>query len=182
MSQQPSRHQRSTGGMAGALVITVVVVLGYVGFRAFNTDNQPTPVRTVDYQSWVRAGRDDGKLHTYAPRALPTGWRATSATYTTGIDPHWHLGMLTRSGEYVGIEESLGTVSSQVQQYVDANATRDGSATVGGVSWQVWRDSGGDYALVRRTAAPHGRDPETVLVVGSAPDAQIRSFAGTLAD
>jgi hypothetical protein len=46
----------------------------------------------------------------------------------------------------------------------------------------VWRDSGGDYALVRRTAAPHGRDPETVLVVGSAPDAQIRAFAGTLAD
>ena len=35
---KPGRYSRSTGGLLGAMIVTVVVVLGWVGFRAVTTD------------------------------------------------------------------------------------------------------------------------------------------------
>lgn len=175
---QPSRYQRSTSGMIGAMVVVLLATGAYVGFRALNRDNEPTPVRTVDYTSWVRAGRADGKLGTFAPEQLPHGWRATSARYTTGTDPRWHLGILTDKGDYVGIEESLDPPADLVNQYVDPAASELGPAKVrGDLRWTAYHDDGGDYGLV---AEPRGKGRETLLVVGSAPHAEIRAFAARL--
>ena len=41
------RYQRSTGGLVGALLVTVLVILGFVGFRALNRD-QPDVKPTAD--------------------------------------------------------------------------------------------------------------------------------------
>ncbi len=51
--------------------------------------------------------------------------------------------------------------------------------TIGGETWQVYTDAGGDYAL-GRTLRPGTPAVESQLVVGSAPDATIREFAATL--
>lgn len=175
---QPSRYQRSTSGMIGAMVVVLLVTGAYVGFRALNRDNEPTPVRTVDYATWIKAGRSDGKLATFAPTSLPKGWRATSARYSSGSDPRWHLGLLTDKGDYVGVEESLGAPKDVVEQHVDKAATEIGRAKVDGdLSWTAYQDAGGDYALLARPGSP---TKETLLVVGSAPDAQIRAFAASL--
>ena len=37
------RYQRSSGGLVGAMVVTVVAVVAFVALRAFTTDNDPTP-------------------------------------------------------------------------------------------------------------------------------------------
>ena len=175
---QPSRYQRSTNGMIGAMVVVLLAVGAYVGFRALNRDNEPTPIRTVDYAAWVKAGRADGKLITFAPSKLPQGWRATSARYVSGSDPHWHLGILTDEGDYVGVEESLASPKDVVEQYVDKAATEVGPAKVpGGLTWTAYKDSGGDYGVLSR---PGKAGKETLLVVGSAPDADIRAFAASL--
>jgi hypothetical protein len=186
MSQQPARYERSSAGMIGAMVITVVVVLGFVGFRALNRDNEATPIPTVDYASWVKSGRDDHKIETLAPTKLPAGWRATSVSYTTGVSPHWHLGILTDTGEYVGIEEAKTSEQDLVQQYVDQNATRIGPVTIAVSSgwtgpapkWTAWRDAGGDYGVVAQLGK--GLSAESVLIVGSATPAEVRSFTASL--
>ncbi len=173
------RYQRSTGGLLGALIVSVVAVLAIAGLRALTSDPEPTPVRAVDYSAMMRAGRADAKLLVLAPERLPAGWTATSATYTTGGSPTWHLGMLTDQRKYVGVEESGASVRSLVTEHVDVNAERGADVTIAGETWQVWTDSGGDYAVVRTLPGPKGQS-ETVVVVGSAPETAIREFAATL--
>jgi hypothetical protein len=166
--------------MVVAMVVATVVAVGWYYLARPNQATQPVPViTTAEWGTWVTAGRDDHKLVTMAPSALPAGWRATSATYVTGVAPHWHLGMLTGTNKYVGIEEALDPTDDLIRQFVDDNAVRGADATVGGQTWQVWTDSGGDYALIRTLTPPHGGQ-ERLLVYGSAPDAQVRAFAATL--
>ena len=165
--------------MSGALVFLLLLVLLWVGFRALTSDKKPTPVRTVDWSAWVKAGRGEQRLATFAPDRLPTGWRATSVHYVGGNEPQWHLGMLTDRGKYVGIEESLSSTKDLVTQYVDQAAVRGKDVEVGGQTWQSWSDAGGDNALVRSVEAG-GRSYESVLVGGSADAATVQRFAGSL--
>jgi hypothetical protein len=174
------RYQRSSGGLVGAMVVTVLFVLAFAGIRALTRDDPVTEAQTVDYQVQVKAGRADGKLALWAPLSLPTGWRATSASYSTGMAPTWHLGLLTDGGKYVGVEESRQSVDDIVSQHVDANAEKGPEVSVGGHTWQVYTDRTGDYALVRTSGSAETTD--TLLVVGSAPDAQVRSLAARLTD
>jgi hypothetical protein len=171
------RAQRSVGAMVGALV--VVVVIGVVWVKIGGSDEKATPVRTVDWSAWVKAGRAEHQLTMYAPTALPDGWRATSVQYSGGVQPRWHLGLLTDAGRYVGIEESRGSPEDLAEQYVDQDAVRGEDVTVDGQTWQTWTDSGGDYALVRSIPVG-GTAYESVLVGGSASAETVRSFVGTL--
>ena len=180
MSERPGSYQRSTRGMLAALVVVVVGVAAYVGLRGLVQNNTATPVPNVHYRGWAHSGRVDGKLDVMVPGPMPRGWRATSASYLTGSDPHWHLGLLTDQGRYVGIEESWAGASAMARQYVDTSAARHGTVTVGGRRWTVWTDQGGDYALVgTRPSRVKGR-PETVLVVGDAGPAVIRRLTASL--
>jgi hypothetical protein len=178
MSQPASpRTQRSVAGMVGALI--VVVAIGVVWVKVGGSNQQATPIRTVDWAAWVKAGRADQQLMLFAPERLPAGWRATSVDYVSGSGAHWHLGILTDSAQYVGIEESHESTRDLATQYVDQDAVRGKDVTVSGQTWQTWTDSGGDYALVRSVEVG-GRPYESVLVGGSAAESAIRSFAATL--
>jgi hypothetical protein len=161
------------------MLITVLAVLAFAAFRGITRDNEPTPIRGVDYAASVRAASADKRLLVLAPDRLPPGWTATSATYTKGPSPSWHLGTLTDDREYVGVEEAASGIEDLVQEHVDVNAHRGRDVNIDGEKWQTWTDSGGDYAV---THTVKGRDgsPQTVLVVGSAPDDQVRRLAESL--
>jgi hypothetical protein len=171
------RTQRSVAGMVGALIVVVLIVVAVVVFRS--SGQEATPVKTVDWTPWVKAGRAEQQLMTFAPTTLPEGWRATSVKYISGNEAHWHLGLLTDAGKYVGIEESRASTEDLAEQYVDQDAVRGKDVTVAGEIWQTWTDDGGDYALVRSVEVG-GRPYESVLVGGSAADSAIEDFAGTL--
>jgi len=160
-----------------ALVVALAAAIGW--YYLGRPDESQQPVQTVEWKPWLKAGRADGKLLMLAPAELPSGWRATSASYRSGVAPAWHVGMLTGSGKYVGLEESAAIPAELVEQYVDKNATRGKDVRIGDRTWQVWTDAGGDYALLQDLRGT-ARDSERVLVVGSADDAQIRDFAGSL--
>lgn len=178
--ERPGRRPPQTfGAMTGALVFLVLVVLGWVVFRAVTSDHKATPVPTVDWTAWVKAGRAEQSLALYAPERLPSGWRATSVDYAGGSQPQWHLGMLTDRGKYVGVEESRAPTRKLVEQYVDPNAVRGKDVEVAGETWQTWSDSGGDHALVRSVEVD-GQPYESVLVGGSADPATVERFVGTL--
>jgi hypothetical protein len=182
MSQTTSagggRYTRSTGGLVGAMLVTVVAVVAFWGLNALKTDHDTTPVEAIDYTAMMRAGRADHKLLVMAPPSLPSGWKATSAAYETGTTPSWHLGMLTDKGKYVGVEEALGGVKDLVDQHVDEDAVQGRDVTIGGETYQTWTDAGGDYALSRTVPIEGGT--ESYLVVGVAPHATVRDFAGRL--
>jgi hypothetical protein len=171
------RAARSFAGMIGALI--VVVAIGVVWVKVGGSDEKAAPVQSVDWSAWMKAGRAEQQLLVFAPSTLPPRWRASSATYLGGSDAHWHLGLLTDSGKYVGIEESRAEIRDLVEQYVDQDAVRGKDVVVAGQTWQTWTDSGGDYALVRSVDVG-GRPYESVLVGGSAPAPTVRSFAATL--
>jgi hypothetical protein len=174
-----TRYQRSPGGLIGAMLVTVLAVLAFTAFRAITRDNEPTPVRGVDYASSVRSASADKKLLVLAPDRLPPGWTATSATYTSGASPSWHLGTLTDDRQYAGVEESLSGISDLVEEHVDVNAKRGKDVTIDGEKWQTWTDSGGDYSVTHTVRARDG-SPETILVVGSATHEQVRQLAESL--
>jgi hypothetical protein len=168
------RYQRSSSGLIGALIVTVAAVVAFVAFRALTSDDEPTPVRAIDYSASVQGARTDGKLTVLAPDRLPLGWKATSATYSRGVSPTWHLGMLTGDDKYVGVEEARESIENLVEEHVDENARREKDVTIGGEKWQTWTDSEGDYAVARALDGPKGAE-ESVLVVGTA-----RELAGSL--
>jgi hypothetical protein len=175
VSEQPGRYQRSTGGMVGAMLVLVAVVVGWVGFRAVTSDKPERPERTVDYARAVTPARKAASFDLAAPPQLPAGWRATTVRFTPGADQHWHLGVLTDEDRYVGLEQADDSVASMVEEYVDEAAEQGRPVDVAGNSWSTYTDDGGDLALVRR----QGRT--TTLVVGhEVPRADLTAYAASL--
>lgn len=173
--ERAGRYQRSAAGMIGAMIVLVVVVIGFVVFRDALRNDAATPVRTVDYVQTADYARDQASFDLLAPKTLPEGWRATSVSYVPGRDDTWHLGMLTGEGRYVGLDQSGASSRSMVEQIVDPNAVEGDPVDVGGQEWQTWSDEGGDLALVRAA------DGTTTVVVGhEVPEDVLAEFAGRL--
>lgn len=182
MSMTEAEARRVRPMMSGVIAMAVATVVAVGWYYLGRPDESTRPLSTLstaEWGTWVKSGRADGKLVVLAPEAVPRGWRVRTAKYQTGVSPHWHLGTLTEGGKYVGLEESRDPTSDLVAQYVDEDAEQGEDVTVGGVTWEVWTDAGGDYALVRTLETPDG-EQERILVVGSAPDDQVREFAASL--
>lgn len=174
MSEQAGRYQRSFAGMVGAMVVLVLVVLAFVGFRDLNRDDPADPVRAVDWKTPLRFAREAAPFPVLAPDRMPAGWMATSVRYQEGRRPAWHLGMLTEDQHYVGIEQATRPVDGMVTDFVDEEAEQGHDVRVGGVTWQSWSDDGGDHALTRRSGGV------TSLVVGTVSSGDLADFVATL--
>ncbi len=177
VSEQPSRYTRSFGGMTGALIVTVVVVLAFVTWRGlFRTDTDDTPV-AVDWQASVELAEqaDFAVVH---PRELPAGWIATSVELAAGDDPRWGLGVLTDDGAFVGVRQAENaSVDDLVELYVDEDAEAGDDADVASDitdTWQTWSDDGGDHGFSTEL------DDQAVLVFGSAPIEDLETYLGLL--
>jgi hypothetical protein len=175
MSEQAGRYQRSSSGLIGAMLVLLLVIGAFLGLRAISRDNQATPVQAVDYVAVMEQARNDGGMIAPAPDPMPQGWRATSVRYTPGAAKAWHLGMLTDTGKYVGIEEASRSAREMVDEYLGKDATRGRPTTIRTRTWQTWSEPGGDYAITLTT--PH----ETVLVGGSASRTATLDFTDRLA-
>jgi len=177
--ERPGGYRRSSSGLFGAMIATVAAVLLFVGLRSLTGGDPATPVQTVDWKISFQSGRADGHLQVLAPAVLPSGWRATSASYTPEPAPDWHLGMLTPGTKYVGIDETQDDLQTLVSHTIDKSATQGRDVTVAGQTWHVFTDAGGDYAL-GRTVDLGGGQREAQLVGGSASPATVRAFVASL--
>ncbi|MGH3447254.1 MAG: DUF4245 domain-containing protein [Nocardioidaceae bacterium] len=179
MSQSSSRssrgYKRSFGGLIGALVAAFGVIAVVWGLTALQHTEQPNPVHTVDYGDALKAARREAPFAVLAPEPVPAGWRATSVDYTTkGGDVTWHLGFLTRDGEYVGLEE--GNVSKHDLLEAKTRADQPGKPVrADGQRWGTLTSSDGDETAIVR----HARGV-TTLVTGTATLEQLTTFAARL--
>lgn len=167
-------YPRTFPGLIGAMVISVLAVFAFVVFRDAFRDNEPTPIRAVEWKPWIDAARQENRIDVLAPAALPKGWIAREARYNAGA---LHIAMLTADKSYVGLEQADQSLQNLVEQYVDEDATAGKPVEIDGVTWQTWTDAGGDYALGRATKGPRAT---SYLVVGSADAQEIRDFAASL--
>ena len=170
MSERAGRYERSFPGMVGAMIVLVLVVVGFVVFRDVGRKEPVASVEPVEYLQPARYAQKQVDFPLLAPAELPAGWIATSVRYRAGDDPSWHLGMLTGDRRYVGVEQERKPGSDMVAEFVDQDATRGDDVTVDGATWQTWTDTGDDTALVRQT------DAVTTLVVGAVPERTLASF------
>ncbi len=82
--------------MIGAMLVLLLVVVGFVFFRDLNRSDPASPVKAIDYQKTMGFAEEAVGFPLLAPPSLPDGWRATSATFVpdpapTGADlaaPH----------------------------------------------------------------------------------------------
>ena len=173
VSEQPGRYQRSPGGLIGAMVVLLVVVAGFVSFRALVRDEVEVPTKTVQYQQTVDYARTQVDFPLLAPEELPAGWRATSADFVPD-PPRWSLGLLTDEDRYVGLAQSVRSEQNMVETYVDRDAVAGRSVEIDGQTWRSWSDEGGDTALTR------DEEEMTVLVVSPAGLEVLIEFVETL--
>lgn len=179
--ERPGRYQRSTAGLIGAMIVTLLAVGAFVAFRSINRDDLEVRPEAVDYLAAVRALQDEGRLPVY-PARLPRSWIPTSVD----VDPSstnpsaglsWGVGILTDDDTFVGVRQSDGSLSDLLATYVDEDPTEGPTVTVQSevaTRWRTFTDSGGDTAYV--ADLPHGR----VLVYGSATPEDLERVIGSL--
>ena len=168
--ERPSRYDRNFGGLLAAMLVTVLFVGGYVGFRALTRD-QPELDPDVDYASCVAYLQEAGVTVVY-PRELPSGWRANVIHYAPGNPPGWRIGLVTDQDEFVGVVQQQEDVDDLLTQYVDESPRQGDDASpengLGATSWQTWSDAGGDHAFsTELSSGPLAG--QTLLIYGSAP-------------
>jgi Protein of unknown function (DUF4245) len=179
-AEQPGRYQRSTSGMIGALLVTLLVIGAYVAFRALNRTDLDVKPGKVDYLAQVRYAQQAGADVVY-PAHLPSGWTATQVTFSAGPPPGLELSMLTADNSYVGFVESAQSVPELLTTYVDPQPTAGASVTVAGsgaTRWSTWTDGSGDTALAAQRG--HGERQVSLLVFGTVTKAQLEGLAASL--
>ena len=176
MSGQPGRYQRSTSGLVGALLVTLLVIAAYIGFRALNRDELEVRPEPIDLADAVLLGREAGVNPIY-PEPLPRGWIATSVDTGTVDEPAWGLGLHTDDGDFVGIRREDTSLDALISTFVDEGAERGDTVRLASPvaqRWQTWTDDGGDTAYVARV----GED--WLLVYGSARTSDLREVVESL--
>ena len=158
--------------MIGAMLVLLVVIGGFVALRAVNRTQPVNPVQPVDYQQTLHYAKQTAGFPVLAPSRLPKGWRATSVSFVPK-PVRWHLGMLTGQNQYVGIEQSRSPAGTMVSTYVDTSAARGPQIQIGGRSWRIWTDSGGDTAVVRS-----GSGVTTLVVTTAGRDVLVHFVRG----
>jgi hypothetical protein len=180
VSEQPGRYQRSPAGMVGALIVTVLVIVAFVAFRALNRTGLDVEPQRVDYLAEVGYAQQElqtSRPDLVYPARLPAGWYATSITFSTGGAPGVELSMLTPDDQYVGFVQSSLTTPELLTKYVDAHPAPGPPVRVSGSvagDWGTWTDAGGDTALV----AEH--EGQALLVFGTVSKDQLEQLAASL--
>lgn len=179
MSQQRrASYPRTFNGLIGAMVVLVLIVVGWWGVNQLLDTAPEQPVQSVDWNNWVQAAVADDSLQVWAPQELPLGWQATSAIYHTGSSPQLRIGMLTPEGKFVGLVQSRLTIKELTETYLNGDATAAEDINLAQTQWQEWTSQGGDYALLR--SVDNDKTTEHLFVYGSAPPEQVREFAASL--
>ena len=173
---RPGRYDRSFAGLAGSMIVLVLVVLGIVIFRGAFRDTPEYDPDPVDYLALVSSIQLADLTPVY-PAELPDGWIVKEATFTPGDRPVLDLAMSTDEGHFAGLHQEDESVDELVRTYVGTDATEGEPVTLDSEvadRWQTFSDPGGDHAY----AAEVGDD--TVLVWGSAPEEDLRGLVESL--
>lgn len=160
----------------GDMVLSLAVVLGVVAVVVLlNLRNDPAPVKTVDYRGAAVQARSLASYDVLVPDGLGPTWRATSArSERVGGAVEWHVGFVTPSSAYAGLEQSDGASAKFVDRFADG-ARPAGSTTLAG---RQWRRLEGGHPEARALVST--RAGVTTVVAGGASWLELDDLAGSL--
>ena len=174
MSQTRSGYRRSLGGLIGAILACLGLILAIWLLSQLQGDPDVDPAPPIDYAEELAGARAAAPYDVLAPSQLPDGWRATSASFdVAGPIQTWHLGMLTGDDEYVGLEQSNATVSQVVEGATPADQPGP-PAMIDGARWQTLTSGEGETALIL------AGDDVTTVVTGTASRETLVDFVASL--
>ena len=169
-SNASSRGNPAIGDIIRSVAVIGAVVIALYGIGRLFTADPETDVKTVDYVSVVEQARPAATFALAAPTGLPQGWRATSARFQ---ENGWHLGVLTDTDDYVGLEQLRGTNERAVDRFAE-DSKSVGTADVAGQVWNVRSGPDGRWTYLRN------EDGLTTLVNTSASRAVLEDYIASL--
>jgi hypothetical protein len=173
--EQPSRYNRSFGGLVGSMIVLVVVVGAFVLVRSQIRNDPEVHPEPVDYLGTVRLAQAAG-LEVVYPADLPEGWQATNVE----SGEVWSMSLLTDADRYVGVRQVLepGTgLDDLLATYVDEETTEGEPVGIDSdlaEKWQTFTDAGGDAAYAAEV------DGRPLLVFGSASPDDLETLVSEL--
>lgn len=124
MSEKPGRYQSSAPGLIGAMIVLLLAVGVFVGYRSlFRTELVVEP-EALEYLEYVDAAQANGVEVVYPP-SLPDGWIATSAGASGADRPVWRLGMLTDDEHFVGVRQEDRSVEEMIEVALGEKAAEE---------------------------------------------------------
>jgi len=162
--------------MAGAMIVTILVIIAFVAFRALNRDELVVEPTSVDYLETVHALQEGNDLKPAYPVTLPKGWIATRAVFSAD-NLAWELDVLTDQKKYIGVRQAVMPDKDLIKKYVDEKGQRASEVTLADAvtpTWQSWTVDGDDSAYTTEL------DGEHLLVFGAAGDKTVKAFAASL--
>jgi hypothetical protein len=169
-SNGSSRGNPAIGDIIRSVVVIGAVIVGLYFVGQLFTAKPETTVKPIDYATVVAQARPAATFPLLAPADLPKGWRATSARFQ---ENGWHLGVLTASDDYVGLEQLKSTPARTIDRFA-ADSKSAGTADVAGQTWDVRKGKNGRLTYVR------DEDGLTTLLNTSASRRVLESYIASL--
>jgi hypothetical protein len=173
-----SRRHRANQTLLN-LVLATLASLAIVAFL-FAVVVRPgtASMESVDYLAVAENANTEVPL---AAPVVPADWYANAARLRTefGVQT-WYVGFVTADQGFIALNQGIRANPTWVVAEVNGRAPT-GDTSIGGLSWQVYdhrdqRTSGNyDYALVTEL------DDSTVVLHGTASDAEFESLASSIA-
>lgn len=166
--------RKSAADMTRTLVVVVVIIVGVL-LLIPRTNQVVQPAVDVTAAAGGAAPRAGFPLS--VPVGLPDGWRSTSARLQRGTDGvlTWHVGWVTPSGRYAGLEQA-GRPTPEWEDTQVTDGKEQGTVEAGGVTWLV--RSRTDRGVTSWVLRAPGR---TTIVTGTAERAELAELAAALA-
>ncbi len=177
-AEREERARRRLRQTARDMALSMLVVLGVV--LLFWLPSRPQgdtgQVRTVDPAPVIEGARKAEPWPVLAPVGLSADWKCTSARIEQAADGQdvVHLGYLSPTSTYVGLEQSATKATSFVFD-ATVKGREKGTVDVAGTTWTTYENDEQDHRGLVRAA-----DGSTYVVVGTGPFEQLEEFASKL--
>jgi hypothetical protein len=162
--------------MVGAMIVTLLVIIAFVAFRAMNRDELSVDPQAVDYLATVKDLQQGIDIDPAYPVELPEGWIARRAVFSAD-NLAWELDVLTDQKKYIGLRQAAMSEKDLIKKYVDPKGAPASEVTLKGAvspTWQSWTVDNGDTAYTTEIGDKH------LLVFGAAGADEVKAFAASL--
>lgn len=176
------RNRQTINNLIYSLIATLalVAVIVLVVPRGNPTATKPP----VDYAAVAQEAQGSEPDRLLVPK-LPSTWKSNNAelrTKTADRVDSWYIGLITPKEQFIGVTQGFGANDSWVSDQV-AKSRIAGTREIDGVTWDVYdnRAGGSDDGNVEYALVTHAGD-SSIIVFGTAVDAEFRTVASSLAD
>lgn len=175
------RNRQTINNLVYSLLATLAIVAVIVLIVPRGNPSATKPA--VDYASIAQQAQGSEPDDLLVPK-LPADWTSNNAelrTKTADKVDSWYVGLITPKQQFIGITQGFGANDSWVSDQVNKSRIK-GTRVIDGVTWDVYdnrtsssADGNVEYALVTSSG------DSTVIVFGTAEDAEFRTVASSLA-